>query len=474
MNSEEFRSKKGSLQGLAYVAQDGNKVLVVIDDSMEVLTTEKVLNAHQTGLLEIRNNCELISEIRAVGFFTLPRPNDLKEVELVAERVHSWITQFKDHHCNVYMWVDYFYGEGFDATQNSGSAFVAYWQDQYPQAVHKIAFLSLGGKSNVHASGFNSSEHPYEAQKPRNNIKVFRKTEFEDYGFLAKHRTWLDLYEHPLETLWRNSENWFINDDEVDDTGRPFYMRHNPGKICEYFLGQTQSREKKNAYRRLLVDAFGFKFPRSWWENEASITGIHESLKHLCGVHFCGQAENSSIPDLSRRHISVGATLLLAMTAHQHVHTDIGAFDVPGLWEDSAQANLPIFPLQDKMTARKSAIALYECFKKLFEQKRLDGASESPVKAVLFEKEGKKLTIQLAWNARQKHIHDEQNLAEVLNQLISDGAEKPLNLPRVEEQAKTRFAVLDLLRYLMISEQGFGSPGSVYMDGNKLIIASTL
>jgi hypothetical protein len=458
--------------GLTYFKEKGRKVLVVVDDSIDVLNKGRVINSHQTGLLDIRAHCAQTEEIKAVGFFMLPKPQDLEDLEFMTKKIQLWISKFKD--CDVYMWVDYFYGEGLDPLKISGSDFVRHWESCYTRLVKKIAFISIGGKPTVQGQDSDVFDNALDKPQEATDKQVFRKYEFEDHGFLPKHREWLDLNEHPLEKLWRLSRDWFINDEDTNDTGNAFYMKHNPGSICQYFLGDTSDRKRQIGYRQCLVDAADLKFPNSWWGSQDTITSVHESLKHLCGVHFCGQVEAKGVLDFSRRHISTGAALLLAIMAHQHVYSDLGIFSKADIWDGAVKVYSPIFPLQSKEVACKSAILLFECFKKLFEQKHSDGNSVSPVKSVYFENEGKKLVIQLSWNAHQRLPKDEQTLVESLHKmLLASNETSPATLD-ADRQSKTRFAVLDVLRYLTISDSGFGAPGTLYMDGNKLIIASTV
>jgi hypothetical protein len=477
LREEKLYDGDSCIYGSTYLKEKGHKVLVVVDDSMDVLHKGKAINSHQIGLLEIRDHCAQIDEIRAVGFFMLPKPQDEEDLTFIAQRVQAWISDFND--CDIYMWVDYFYGEGLDPLKISGSDFVKYWKSCYPELIKKIAFISTGGKPAVQEQDVDAPDDTLEQPRASagQQAEVFRKYEFEDHGFLPKHREWLDLNEHPLEKLWRLSRDWFINDEDINDTGDAFYMKHNPGSICQYFLGDTRNRKRQIGYRRCLVDAADLKFPDSWWRNENTITAIHESLKHLCGVHFCGQVDAKGLSDFSRRHISTGSALLLAMMAHQHIHNDLGIFSKADIWDNAVKVYSPVFPLQSKEVACKSAILLFECFKKLFEQKHLDGKAVSPVRALYFENEGKKLVIQLSWNAQQRLPRDEQTLAEALHRLVLDDSRAlPVisDISDTERQSKTRFAVLDVLRYLTISDSGFGAPGTFYMDGNKLIVASTV
>lgn len=475
----ELKEKRLSSQknlrpyGYIYETDQGNKVLVVVDDSIDVLDSRQVINAHQTGLLEILQQCNLVENIRAVGFFMLPKPSDLTDCEFIRTEIQTWLERFEN--CNCYMLVDYFYGEGFDYAQNSGEHFVKYWLSRHPNLLRKLAFLSLGGRPNVHQPVLDDEvEQIGDFSKSRvADFEVFRKTEFEDHGFLPKHREWLELNEHVLEALWRQSHNWFMNDDDDDDTGAPFYMKHNPGSVCQYFFGESNNPKQKNGYRRCLVDVFGFKFPNDWWEKQETITAVHESLKHLCGVHFCGQASTGEFQDLSRRHISTGSAFLLAMMAHYQVHRTMGVFGELDIWDGVVHMHSPIFPLQDQVIARQSTILLYECFCRLFENK-YGANAQSPVESVYFEREGKKLVIQLEWKAYQQNPRDERSLAESFQSLVLEQDSKSQSLPQKERQSKTRFAVLDLQRYLSISDTGFGAPGTLFMDGNRLIIASTL
>ncbi|WP_017716151.1 caspase family protein [Kamptonema formosum] len=259
--------------------------------------------------------------------------------------------------------------------------------------------------------------------------------------------------QHPLHQLWENTEEWFSNDYEN------LLVKHSAAEIYEYFESDPL---RANRYKAEIEKAIGCNFPEIWFQTRDSIQNIHESLKHLCGAFFCGQTKNPG-----RRHISIGSAYLIALMAHQKAWGNVQPLtkSVPN-WANLTQATSPLFPWQDPATAQTSAMALYDLFLRLFEKRSQE--VESQVKTAFFDNSGKILKIQFKWKANQASENRPDSLAQGVARILN---QENISVP--DTASNTRTAILRLWRNMLVSEEGFMSPGVVYMQGPLLVVSST-
>ncbi|BCL35035.1 hypothetical protein [Nostoc sp. MS1] len=433
---------------------EGERIIIVVDDSFKLVTHAEPPNAHGYGLKVIFDKLSRYDDTRAIGFFDLPQSTEMEEIQLIANTIQAWVIGLETQQYKLYLLVDYFHGQETTKSKAHGLKFVDYWYENKPLKTEKIAHLSIGG---------GDLPNPYKLECFRKNSIHDHK---EDYKLLPEDFLhWLDIYEHPLSRLWRYSSRWFLNDETTT------LIKHNFVEVRKFLFNSENDRDVYQAdqYKIKIAHALQVEIPNNWWENETSAHNIHESLKCLAGAFFCGQTSNNA-----RRNLSVGAAYLIALMAHQKVYRNTEVFmNDADTWINCSQASSPIFALQDKETARKSAIALYDLFICLFTPRRQNDYQEcslkkSLVRSVCFYEAGRVLKIQLNWNAQNQSSDRQESLAQSIKTILNQD-----NINTYEVAQNTRTAVLNLLLNMAISETGFMSPGVIYMEADTLVIAST-
>ncbi|MEM7064350.1 MAG: hypothetical protein AAF572_14440 [Cyanobacteria bacterium P01_B01_bin.77] len=464
INLEAFGRLRERQSPLGYVwhRDIGSRVLIVIDDWYDIPVWEsddgEVESSHAYGLTLLRNKVSQLDTTRAIGFFALPDPGakDYKaDIQYLIEGISNWLLDIKDSRCRGYMIVDYYYGEGFNQAHQSGTAVVEHWKSQESVLSKKLSMpMKL---SHISIGGTRKTSNPY-------GLEIFRKTEMNAIQELPeKLRQWLDMNEHPLDSLWHISQDWFLAGYEDDDV-----MKHTTGNIQEYLEAPEDGRLA--TYRHNVESAVGLSMPDSWWQSPESVGAIHESLKCLCGALCCGQCDENTI----KRPISTGATFLIALMAHQKQCGDIEALtQSDNIWNKADKAATSfVFAKQDCHIAQASAIALYDCFRLLFEVRdkvHNNGIYEnSQVKKIMFSDRGRFLRIELSWNSHQKTTNCAGSLSERMTNIFQgDVIRIPDSPPK-----NTREAMLRLWNLMAISEDGCFSPGVLYLENNLLTIGS--
>ncbi|MUG96967.1 hypothetical protein F7734_33370 [Scytonema sp. UIC 10036] len=439
--------------GYVWKQDSGQKVIVVVDDCFKLAVSDNPPNAHGYGLKVIFDKVSLLNDTLGIGFFDLPQSCQKQDIELIVDAIKSWIDELKDRNIKLYLLVDYFHGLQTLESKAHGLEFVNYWQEHRPLPTEKIAHLSIGGAD---------LRNPHK-------LECFQKTHIhdckQDYKLLPEEfLNWLDVDEHPLCRLWRYSDRWFSSDSDT------VLVKHNFSEVSQFLYDTTDSDNTFLAaeYKRKISAALGVNLPDTWWDNEESANNIHESLKCLCGEFFCGQNYSNA-----KRHLSVGAAYLIALMAYQKVYNNVNLFTNDAeTWVEAKQATSPIFALQDKATARASAIALYDFFICLFtprneENSRQNKSGKSQVKSVYFYESGKTLKFQLSWDTRYPSSDRQESLAQTISTIFK---QETIAIPKSAEN--TRSAILRLWRQMAISESGFMGPGVIYMEGDTLIVAS--
>lgn len=449
--------KRKSPLGYVWNRHTGWRILVVIDDWFDIPIWEssEVGSSHAYGLTLLRDMVSQLDTTRAMGFFSLPDPRSQSftdDIQHLINGISDWILSVKDDTCRSYILVDYYYGEGFIQVQQSGTAVVEYLKKQEIALDEKLSMdVSL---AHISIGGTQKTSNPYK-------LDIFRKTEMHATQELPKRlKEWLDINEHPLEQLWRESENWFLAEREDDDL-----MQHTTGNIQEYLDTPEDGRLKK--YRRNVESAMGLVMPDSWWQNIESIGAIHESLKCLCGELACSQCDKKT----TKRSISTGAAFLIALMAHQQQCGDINALTRnENMWANCSRvATSFVFAKQDCSTAKETVLALYDLYRLLFEVRdraETNGDSRnSQVKTIIFSEKGRLLRFELTWNARESSSPSLAKRMTILfqNTDIEIPASPPVN---------TREALLRLWALMAINEDGCFSPGVVYLENNILTIGS--
>jgi hypothetical protein len=425
----------------AQAAHPQGRVIIVVDDFFDLPKWHRdalMPSAHAYGLPTIVDYAQRSEDVQALGFFDLPDSDQVGHSREIIGAIKAWVDSLHLANHAYYLLVDYYFGEGITKDKAFGFYFVDYWM-QHPPFKAEVAHLSIGGVAN-HLG------NPH-------HLKIFNRASIQDRQHLTEALlTWLGDGQHPLDQLW-NSENvtaWFTDDRPV--------MKHDIANICEYFFGQARDAQKARRYQANVEEALGLTLPVDWWQNQTTLKHLHNSLKSLCGAYSCSQVKQGH----GRRNISVGAASLIAMMAHQQIYGQIAPFATPDVWATCSQSDSPLFPVQSREIAQASTKALYDFFRCIFTPR--DGRqANSLVKGVFFDNDGKKLKIQLDWQAEQR-----QKLSGMMMDIFH---QNHVLIP--PSSGNTRDAIARLWSYMTISENGFMSPGVIYMEGDEVIIAST-
>ncbi|MGG6242153.1 hypothetical protein ACQ4N7_26350 [Nodosilinea sp. AN01ver1] len=435
----------------------GKRIVIVIDDYFNLPNWHELEIPPPTasGLKRLYDIVRGWPLTRAIGFFNLPNPNQIQEDSYtIINCINEWIDAIccedilGDDTCikareefDYYVLVDIFFGSNFLV----GDKFIDHWKEKNIfSSKEKLAYLSSARPPTSNAY----------------NLSFFQKSKIDESGERYLDLIgWLGFRPVPLEITWAKSIGWF-------DDAQADLVKHDFSQVKEYFISGSP---KADQYRKAVEDALDVKFPDAWWQDTASIRNIHESLKHLCGEVFCGSTNKKG-----RRNISVGAAYLIALMAHQRIYGNIDTLAKdPSLWQEVPRVTGAVFPLQDKPEAKLSAISLYEFFYHIFKP-REDPSNISQVKTAYFEQDGVALKIQLKWKATEKALNRPQNLVQQLaerfdsEQIDVPDPDSYNGLPR-----NTKDAISRLWRNMMFNDDGFMSPGVIYMHKDEVIIAST-
>ncbi len=448
----KYFNKDEKCLGYVWNQNQGQKVIAVVDDCFKLVEYDDSPNAHGYGLKPIFDKLSRCQETLAIGFFDLPQSTEIQDIELIINTIKTWVSELESPNYKLYLLVDYFHGQQTTESNAHGLDFVNYWYKHQPLAAQKIAFLSIGGADlpNPHC------------------LERFQKTLIQDckqdYKPLPQaFLSWLDIDEHPLSRLWSYSDRWFLSDDMT------ILVKHNFSEMKKVLFEPKDENHVFQAkeYKKKINNALQINLPDIWWENETSAYSIHESLKCLTGAFFCGQTNNSA-----KRNLSVGAAYLIALMAHQKIYGNVDVFiNDSEAWIQCSQASNPIFALQDQETARDSALAIYDLFICLFtlrNENQESSSGKSLVRSVCFYEAGTVLKIQLNWNAQNPSLDRQESLDQSMAKIFK---QPTINISSVAKN--TRNSILNLWRQMAISENGFMSPGVIYMEADTLVIAST-
>ncbi|MDB9375790.1 caspase family protein [Nodularia sphaerocarpa] len=259
-------------------------------------------------------------------------------------------------------------------------------------------------------------------------------------------------YQHRLEHLWSETADWF------SIGGQDLLIKHTYYHISNYFFGNSRNTGKAQSYKAAIETALEVTFPDDWWKNQKSIENLHESLKCLCGAVFCGQNE------FGDRHITIGSAYLIALMAYADVFGNTNKLTDEIDLSQFKQLDFPLFPLQEPEQARLSAKALYDLFFCLFEACQ---NKESEFRQIFFNKEGNKFTIEFTRGADEPKKEGGLSLAEKLPRMLGKDS---VPTPKL---TNTTSAILRLWRCMLISKDGFMSPGTIYMEKQQLIVSSS-
>jgi hypothetical protein len=452
--------------GYVWQRETGDRIVIIVDDDVEVFKRNResladISNAmlrvypREQPLIDFYEGLKGLSPIKAIGFFPLPRPkdNDHQQKQEIVAAIRQWIKSFGADISKIWLFVDYFYGDGFEQSTVSGEGFVDFWLEQQWQTENtKIAYFSVGGKTKG-GSMVRENHHEY---------PVISKPKMQDEG-VSHYKELVSFLEigttqlaHPIEHLFSLSKTWFSAHNQGNEIA--LTSHHLPHEWNE---AEPLTQRQIAAYRESIQDALGISEIPDAWLKSGSLQNLHEAFKHLCGAYSCGQADPQRT---SRQNISTGAAYLVALMAYHRACSASNPFldSKSEVWSLFKQVKAPLFPIQDDATAKASAKALYDFFLHLFQPK----FSATSVKKVSLYEEGRAFKIQLTWDMKSD---PERSLAQLLKRSIRDGS-----VPVPKTASNTREASSRLLAQMAVNQNGLGSPGTIYMDGDELTIASLI
>lgn len=453
--------------GYVWQRESGDRIVIIVDDDVEVFKRNResladIANAvslrvhpREQPLIDFYEGLKGLPPIKAIGFFPLPRPkdDDHKQKQEIFAAIQQWIGSFGSSASKIWLFVDYFYGDDFDKSTISGEGFVDFWLQQQGQAEHtKIAYFSVGGRTRG-GPMVRENHHEY---------PVISKPKLQDEG-VSHYKELMSFLEigtqaaHPIEHLFSLSETWFLSSSQGNEIA--LTSHHLPPDWNE---AETPTKTQIAAYRASIQDALGIPEIPDAWLKSGSLQNLHEAFKHLCGAYSCGQADPQRT---SRQNISTGAAYLVALMAHHRACNSGNPFldGKDEVWSSFKQAKASLFPIQDESTAKASAKALYDFFLHLFQPK----SAAASVKKVSLHEEGRAFKVQLTWDMGKSD--PERSLVQLLKRSIGDGA---IRVPKTA--SNTREASSRLIAQMAVNQNGLGSPGTIYMDGDELTIASLI
>jgi len=253
-----------------------------------------------------------------------------------------------------------------------------------------------------------------------------------------------------LQRVWKRTANWFVDDREVelgvDSVPHSLLRKHN-----------------WRAYKDVFESAFEYELHPAVWESFESVYGVHEVLKTLVGRNYCG---NSGARE-RKYNLSCGAVYLLILLAESSLDPDSASRP----WNKAIKRfdkypyiASPLLPIQSQEVARRAAIGLYTILGTLCVPEEKHGNVR--VDRVYVRERGRELEVHFSpgWRTESfahwaEGIHSD---SRVLQEVWFSSREPE----RLQE------CIGAVWHALACSDNGFGAPGSVWMECNKLKFCS--
>jgi hypothetical protein len=280
---------------------------------------------------------------------------------------------------------------------------------------------------------------------------------------------WFDVAmdKSPLVLLWEHTERyrWFSSN---PDQSAGFSPCHEFSNIVEAHYAD---------YRQAIADAMGVDIPHEWCRDYASLYVIHESLKAMCGVSYCGIGGGEN-----KYNLRVGSVFLIALMAMSMTQSSNRESDVKLIRNalgpnptNIRDAILKVFPPQNKHReiAKNGAEALYCLLLNLFSR---EPSGYGGLESVEFQENGAVLkfifdvSANVAWKTGKDSLSTQ--IADRLHeQVILDEAEMASSEDSNEWKEHLVPCILRLYRFMNQNDKGYGAPGCIIHEGNTLIIA---
>lgn len=277
------------------------------------------------------------------------------------------------------------------------------------------------------------TQHPYYSNQG-DRILLTRKRRTQD---------WLELKEHRLEKLWSETEGWFSDEHP----------------LIKHSLAPNYLEKSIDEFKRVLkiTDSTSIEF---LWGTETAANNFHESMKSFCGECFCGQKTTGNYS------ISIGGAYVIALMAYQDAWPNYTleaiTKNVKNEWKNLLCLKSPLLALQKPYYATASAKALYDLFFNLFKANYFD-ENQPQIENAFFQNNGAILKIFTRWKPNEKY-HGKPSLVEGLHTYI-DQEKEIVRTPEYATNAKS--AIIRLWRNMLLTKNGFLSPGIVYMGVDR-------
>lgn len=266
---------------------------------------------------------------------------------------------------------------------------------------------------------------------------------------------WAKLFWDPsLDDIWENTSEWFKNNVGTDKQKKNF--------VHSFNKAWCKNDNIKESYKNNIEREFGLELPDEWFTTEETFSTLHESLKSLCGVDYCGTPFSSS-----KYNLTIGAVYLIALLAmrdadsYYDLRKKHSTDSFLHLGEHKKLFSSKFLPAQDEEDAKSTARSLYSLFLNAFKKEEKHG-NKRLKQFMIMDK--KKLKFSFEWSACPND-QDEVGLSQKWQEELAG------------DQSKFFLATLTgSIRALLIdmskSIQGFGSPGTIWMEDKHLYIAS--
>jgi len=298
-------------------------------------------------------------------------------------------------------------------------------------------------------------------------VTVPRSIRQDVYGaweaIIVGFRRWIEL-QRLVPIPWNSTKHWFSTN-ELNSDGLPDedHMPHNLSVLPESGSGDIRFEE----YRKAVEDAFDLTLPESWWSSESSLQALHGCLKGLCGAYYCGTPTKED-----KYNLRVGSVLLIALLAMRESSPNYSEWTRQIAPEDlEGMGEAKLLPKQPPDEAKNTARALYYLFENLFrsDPKHQTSSGDLPkIVSMGLKNDGQHLYFEFNWKADQAP-DDKESFAE---QVRGHAFDMPPLRGTIEAE-NTMASLSNLWSGLLRSSEGFGAPGTVWMEGNSLHIAST-
>jgi hypothetical protein len=229
-----------------------------------------------------------------------------------------------------------------------------------------------------------------------------------------------------------HTHQWFVKDD---------------GKDCILHDLTPHHAADLNNHRLMIQKVFPW-MPSTWWDTVTSAAVLHDILKT-----FCGSGANW-ITNNNPKNFTIGAAYFLLLLSIYERLGNIPDSLLINSFEDIKNACNDFLNRQDQFVALETVRSMYDLFGAVCIEK-----NSIPVKLACtnigFTSSGEKLEIFLSWDAR-----------DCFDKKLFDAFKRQTSF-----DAGITLKLLDSTsRLSQISLVGFGSPGHLYLEGNKLVI----